>query len=322
MGCYFSKQRPRKIQTLDVALEFLMSLHPNPFLWNIVADYALDFGGEKCASLPHYGTVWALVALDNDLLASGCGDDLVRVWDLRTNQLLFILRGHTDWVTSLVKLNDGRIASGSADKTIRVWNLKTRACELKVEYSDVYAMAAVEQGRLAVSSWDNLVTVLDATTGAKVQHLQHPDWVRAIAAADQKHLLTGADDHLVRLWHLPTGQCLHVMRGHGDWITSLCCIGNGLCASGSEDQTVKMWNCETGQLLKTFRGHTGTVNGLVKLDAAHIVSASYDNFVRVWDITDGSSQVLHYHTGPVWCLAACNNKLMSGARDTKVIVYE
>ena len=61
----------------------------------------------------------------------------MRVWDLAAGgAALFVLEGHTGWVTALTAFADPatgetRLASGSWDKTLRVWDVSkgARRCE-------------------------------------------------------------------------------------------------------------------------------------------------------------------------------------------------
>jgi division protein 1 len=55
----------------------------------------------------------------NYALASGTGDGVVRLWDLRTGQAHRSLIGHTGPVTS-VQFDEYHLVSGSLDKSIRV----------------------------------------------------------------------------------------------------------------------------------------------------------------------------------------------------------
>jgi WD40 repeat protein len=63
---------------------------------------------------------------DGQRLASGSGDEAVKVWDLRQpDGQPLTLRGHTNAVRSVAFSPDGqRLASGSADQTIKVWDLR------------------------------------------------------------------------------------------------------------------------------------------------------------------------------------------------------
>ena len=72
------------------------------------------------------------MSADGQMLASGSSDKTIKLWNLKTGDLLRILTGHRtltgheDYVWSVAISVDGQmLASGSSDKTIKLWNLKT-----------------------------------------------------------------------------------------------------------------------------------------------------------------------------------------------------
>jgi hypothetical protein len=64
---------------------------------------------------------------DGEHLAAACSDHTVRVWHLRTGEVVTLL-GHEKYVYSVAfsPIHGRRIASASADKTMRIWDLSTR----------------------------------------------------------------------------------------------------------------------------------------------------------------------------------------------------
>ena len=69
--------------------------------------------------LPHPGQVTAVAFCDStQQIVSGGLDNAIKVWDLRQNQLAYVLHGHSDTVTGLDVSADGcYLASNSMDRT-------------------------------------------------------------------------------------------------------------------------------------------------------------------------------------------------------------
>jgi WD40 repeat protein len=58
------------------------------------------------------------------MLASGSGDQTVRLWDVKTGQARATLEGFAKSVTSVAFSGDGTLlAAGSADATIKLWDV-------------------------------------------------------------------------------------------------------------------------------------------------------------------------------------------------------
>jgi WD40 repeat protein len=150
------------------------------------------------------------VAFSSDgLLASGSGDQTVRVWDPATGQCKHELKGHSDWVGTVAFSSDGLLASGSSDQTVRVWDPATGQCKHELK--------------------------------------GHSDRVWTVAFSSDGLLASGSGDQTVRVWDPATGQCKHELKGHSDWVGTVAFSSDGLLASGSDDQTVRVWDPATGQ---------------------------------------------------------------------------
>eukprot|EP00978_Attheya_sp_CCMP212_P017544 scaffold46902_cov32-Attheya_sp.AAC.2 len=111
---------------------------------------------------------------DGGLLASGCQDRRVRIWNC-SNGRYITLAGHTSFINSVKFSIDGNIlASASSDRTIRLWRLADHSCQ-----------------------------VLEG----------HEEEVRDIAfSPDGACLVSGDNNGFVRLWDLNDGRCTRTLR--------------------------------------------------------------------------------------------------------------
>jgi len=90
---------------------------------------------------------------DGRWLVSGAWDNLLKLWNLKTDQAR-VLRGHTDDITALaISTRGGRLVSASDDRTVRVWNLRSGKLlqTFKGHTASVISVAISPDGRRAVS---------------------------------------------------------------------------------------------------------------------------------------------------------------------------
>jgi len=121
----------------------------------------------------HDNSVYSLVRLPDQRLASASADLTIKIWNTSNGDLLNTFIGHTDWVMSLVFLaceqNDSmiRLASGSFDKSIKIWSVNDGSLlHTLVGHSDkVSSLALLADNNLASGSFDFTVNVWNSQTG-------------------------------------------------------------------------------------------------------------------------------------------------------------
>jgi len=97
-------------------------------------------------------------------LVSGSRDKTLRIWDVSTQQCLFTLIGHDNWVRGVMFQPKGKyLMSTSDDKTLRVWDIRNRRCHK------------------TLSAHEHFVTTIDV-------HKSKP------------YVATGSVDLLVKIW--------------------------------------------------------------------------------------------------------------------------
>lgn len=256
-------------------------------------------------------------------LASGSqrGEDDVKLWDVRTGDLLKEI-DTSDGSWSLSFSHDGRrLATAHSKGAICIWDTAPSGALLTLQpsVSSASAIAFDPEGkRLAAGGGDGNITLWDLQTGQPLQRLGGPvygntyvDMVTSVPfSPDGKRLLSGSRDGTVRLWDTETGQAIRVLKlahssgGHG--VTTLAFSPDGkYFASGGGDNTVKLWDAETGASLQTFQGHTRNRGGLAfSPDGKRLASADNHRDIKLWDIETGDLvKAFEAHTHLVTSLA-------------------
>ena len=86
--------------------------------------------------------------------------------------------------------------------------------------------------------------ILWSFDGREIRRLRnHTREIRALAFDPVgRTLLSGAEDHSLRLWHVASGQMLHEFQGHGARVRSVAISHDGrLAASSSDDGNIIIW---------------------------------------------------------------------------------
>ncbi len=99
------------------------------------------------------------------------------------------------------------------------------------------------------------------------------------------YIITGADDHLVKVWSAVSGALVLTLRGHGNVIMDMAIsYDNTLLATASADKVIRVWTLSTGAAVMVAP-HDGIVNCCCFSPVSNIlVSAGDDGMVYVWDL--------------------------------------
>ena len=178
--------------------------------------------------LGHCGTVYALACTGRDLFA-GTQDACIRVWDIATFHLKYVLQGHTKEVlclavcdaeapraavtgSSLASHGPGApvVASGSADHTVRLWSSRTYMCVAVIEdHRGVVLGLAARGATLLSASADSTVRAFDVAT------LLAPDPTGARSMALTPRGAAGIPGALLPSESPPSGPLITTERGLG-----------------------------------------------------------------------------------------------------------
>ena len=165
--------------------------------------------------------------------------------------------------------------------------------------------------------------------GALLQtFMGHTDRVTSVAVTPAgTRLVSGSDDHTLRVWDLASGVELATLSGHRDMVLATAVTPDGSrLVSGSADETIKIWDLATFREVATFSGHRSSVRAVaVSPDGMRVVSASDDCTVKIWDLATGQElTTLAGHNR--WILAVAltpdGSRLISGSGDSTLKVWD
>ena len=102
--------------------------------------------------------------------------------------------------------------------------------------------------------------------------------VYCAAALANGNIVSGSLDETLKVWDVPSGNCLRTLRGHRygarrrrpgqtachssqadaarAQVRCVTVLANGRVVSGSHDHYLKLWDAATGECVQTLEGHT------------------------------------------------------------------
>lgn len=210
--------------------------------------------GDSLQSISIAESVLNSISFNNNgtLIVAGGQDELVRVWNSISGELIATYTGHQSSTLQASVHTDGKlIASADAFGLIHVWNAETG--EIITTYRD------------------------------------HPSSVLSVIfSADGQKVASCGGHRQARVWNHVTGETLLVLTGHEDNVNSICFSSNGLrLATGSSDQTVRVWDAKTGSLQKILPFGANKVQFHPKND--NLLAAVSVQDMRVWNIHLGTA---------------------------------
>jgi WD40 repeat protein len=127
-------------------------------------------------------------------------------------------------------------------------------------------------------------------------------------SGDGQYIVTGNQDHTVRVWEVSTGREIRVLKGHTRPLRSVAISADGRrVVSGSEDSTLRVWDVQAGtELVALRRGDLNVFVLAVAISANGQRFASTDalGHVRVWDaLSGGAKPILEEHLAGSWSVA-------------------
>ena len=191
-------------------------------------------------------------------IVTACGDNNVRVWDLKSGKVILQIR--IGFVNFACFSPDGtQIIAACDDKIVQIWDIKskTEVLILKGHTDDVLSASFSPDGtRIVTTSTDKTARVWDAKTGDELLTLNaHTDKVLSASfSPDGTQIVTGSLDGTAILWDAKTGDVILTLGSGGakpkakeakgpgnDSVTSACFSQDGTQIVVAHGTTAKVW---------------------------------------------------------------------------------
>ena len=197
----------------------------------------------------HNDAVSSCAMGDRGLVISGSHDRTLKLWNLKTGELLKSIVAHGDRINAVALSANGKsFASASQDGTMKTWKIGrgqvTQSTEIKAHKAPITCLLLSGNGQFLVSgARDKTVKIWNTQTGRLLKtlrgysaHLSDLAWF-----ADGQNFASSALEPLLRMRQLPYGKLVHSLQSPCA-ISALAFSPDGLTlAAGGCDRKIHVW---------------------------------------------------------------------------------
>lgn len=135
-------------------------------------------------------------------LASGGGDSLIRMHDMRTGKCHRTLKGHSAGAVRALQFDDNTLISGGTDHDLRFWDLRTASCAATIKVGARINALKFDHNRVYVACADRTLKVYNLETKILMaEHVGHLGPITSLAGLGDQ-FFTGSTDQTTKIWHL------------------------------------------------------------------------------------------------------------------------
>ncbi|XP_027142578.1 sterol regulatory element-binding protein cleavage-activating protein isoform X2 [Larimichthys crocea] len=222
-------------------------------------------------------SVWAL-ELRGNLIVAGRSSGKLELWDAVEGSLRCSNEDGLSGITALAFLNN-RIVAARLNGSLDFFTVEINKPLCLLQYR-----GAPGRGSMPPSPCYSSEDVISCQLTRSVQ-CAHQKPITVLRAAAGR-VVTGSQDHTVRIYRLEDSCCLFTLQGHSGGITAIYIDQTMVLASGGQDGAICLWDVLTGSRVSHVYGHRGDVTSLVCTTTC-VISSGLDDLICVWDRSTG-----------------------------------
>lgn len=249
---------------------------------------------------------------DRSLMATGSYDNSVRLWRVKSGQLIRTFSGHSGRVNAVaINPSATRIVSGDSNGKIILWDLLTGDIIGRFKggagkgNNIVHSVAFTSDGDQFLAADNKRIRIRNIDSGRRVRDFSLRGYdgpSETVLSPDGAWVVSGTMFGSVIAWDRKTGRQKFRIKAHKNTISRLAVSPDKrfLATSGSGDKSVKIWRLPKPSLVRTLKGFTGYQISLAfSSDSALLYTGDWNyaskprtksrpfNTVKAWNLKTG-----------------------------------
>lgn len=238
--------------------------------------------------------------------AAAAGDGSVRIYDLKTGEVVRRLTGATSTVRTIVFSPDRKMFAGASrlradgsENAVRTWDASGAAkLSLPAGLGGISAMAfSPDGGAIVAAGYDTDIRAWSTRNGELLRLMDDlPLSTFAMAfSPDGKYLATGGADRVVYLWDTKTWRIARKLTGQPELIYSLAFSPDGrlLVSGGASELTFRnpakalFWDVATGKPVRSVTTPHLVTSAAFSPDGTQLATSS-EQTISIWAVPAAS----------------------------------
>jgi len=278
------------------------------------------------------------IAVSNNgkLLATSDGGGKIRLWDLRSGELIRTVDAHANYIVKIIFSNSGEfLASSSLDGQVKIWEVNSGSLEqnigseglpMNLLFSEDEKELIVITSGDGIESWNIKKGSLISRAKPEKRFISDSVYYHARnydVSSNGKWLASCGNDGKVRVYDIETGQ---VLKRFPTNARSVSFSDNGeLIATGGMKGWVTLWDMQKEYRINAIKAHEGMVRVVAfSHNNTVLISGGADNKIQSWDwYTKNPPQLVGTHDGTIQSieLLSSGKQVISSGADNIVRLW-
>lgn len=234
--------------------------------------------------------IWCIDCREN-IVVLGCANGRLEFWEGPSGKFKCLYDEPNSSGVTAVKLVGNRVVAARLSGFLDFLALESYSRGKPIDWGfSAYRRTHVRSGSAGSLDWDAMVSrgeeedircVRLYSTRAHQQPI-------TVLQTEGGRVLTGSQDHTLKVYRLEDHLPLYTLHGHCGPITCLFidCISPMTAGSGSQDGLLCVWDLLTGACMYSIQAHDGAVLALT-YSASYVISLGADDRLCVWERFQG-----------------------------------